>query len=281
MYNSQITKFRIKELCKAAKISEEKVLTQCELGTNAIRQINDKKGMASYSLAKIADVLNCSVDYLLGRTEASDILRVSEGTFDESQGLSSKNMFYSVKQENAPSVTDEAARIAVQYDSLDVYGKDLINTVMEKEAARIQAVHQDEEEAPKTKVIPLYLTPAAAGYASPALGSDYEEYSVPIESKADFACKIQGDSMEPVIKDGDIVLVKRQIDLEPGDVGLFYVDGDMKCKQYCEDCYGNIYLFSLNRERSDADVTIWASSGISVFCFGKVILDKRPPLPRD
>ena len=42
---------------------------------------------------------------------------------------------------------------------------------------------------------------------------------------------------------------------------------------------GNIYLFSLNRERSDADVEIPASSGITVLCFGKVLLPKRPRCP--
>ena len=45
------------------------MLSACELGDNAIRQISDTKGMASFSLAKIADYLNCSVDYLLGRTD--------------------------------------------------------------------------------------------------------------------------------------------------------------------------------------------------------------------
>lgn len=66
---SQITKERIKLLCRDKKISMEKMLDECSLGINAIRQINDKKGMASFSLAKIADYLNCSVDYLLGRTD--------------------------------------------------------------------------------------------------------------------------------------------------------------------------------------------------------------------
>ena len=47
----------------------ESMLTECSLGINAIRQINDTKGMASFSLAKIADYLDCSVDYLLGRTD--------------------------------------------------------------------------------------------------------------------------------------------------------------------------------------------------------------------
>ncbi len=45
------------------------MLLECSLGINAIRQINDTKGMASFSLAKIADYLNCSVDYLLGRSD--------------------------------------------------------------------------------------------------------------------------------------------------------------------------------------------------------------------
>ena len=75
MYNAQETKNRIKLLCKSQKISMETLLAECELGINAIRQINDKKGMASYSLARIADYLDCSVDYLLGRTDNPEINR--------------------------------------------------------------------------------------------------------------------------------------------------------------------------------------------------------------
>lgn len=51
------------------KIGMEQMLIDLSLGINAIRQINDTKGMASFSLAKIADYLDCSVDYLLGRTD--------------------------------------------------------------------------------------------------------------------------------------------------------------------------------------------------------------------
>ena len=69
MYFAQVTKERIKALCKHRKVSMEDVLSNCSLGVNAIRQINDTKGMASFSLAKIADYLDCSVDYLLGRTD--------------------------------------------------------------------------------------------------------------------------------------------------------------------------------------------------------------------
>lgn len=69
MYYAQTTRERIKLLCKEKKISMELMLSELNLGVNAIRQINDVKGMASFSLAKIADYLDCSVDYLLGRTD--------------------------------------------------------------------------------------------------------------------------------------------------------------------------------------------------------------------
>lgn len=78
MYSAQITKERIKLLCKNNKIVMEQMLSDCSLGVNAIRQINDTKGMASFSLALIADYLNVSVDYLLGRTDIPEINRSTQ-----------------------------------------------------------------------------------------------------------------------------------------------------------------------------------------------------------
>lgn len=73
MYSAQITKDRIKQLCKTQNLSMETMLSSCNLGVNAIRQISGTKGMASVSLAKIADYLGCSVDYLLGRTDNPEV----------------------------------------------------------------------------------------------------------------------------------------------------------------------------------------------------------------
>lgn len=164
-----------------------------------------------------------------------------------------------------------------KYRRLTDHGKKLVDIVIDHELDR----SNDAETGPSedTKIIPLYMTPAAAGYASPALGDDYEDYTVSQSSAADFAVRIDGDSMEPYIHDGSIALCKRGAIIHDGDVGLFFVDGDMKCKQYCQDYAGNVYLFSANRSRSDADVEIKASSGITLMCFGKVLLDKSIPLP--
>lgn len=75
MYDAQTTKDRIKSRCKQQKISIDVLLKACNLGVNAINQINDTKGMASFSLARIADHLDCSVDYLLGRTDKPEVNR--------------------------------------------------------------------------------------------------------------------------------------------------------------------------------------------------------------
>ena len=173
----------------------------------------------------------------------------------------------------------EGAEVLEKYLSLSPKGRRVADTVIEG-ILEMEAPEQPELKA--VEYIREYVTPAAAGIASPALGEDYvlipRESDVP--SAADFAVRISGYSMEPVIADGSRVYVSRTTELGDGDVGIFFVDGDMKCKQYCEDNYGNIYLFSINRARKDADMTIMASSGITVFCFGKVLLPHRPALPQ-
>lgn len=68
MTNAQILKDRIKNQCEKQEKSMTAMLSELSLGVNAVNQINEKKGMGAFTLSKIADYLNCSVDYLLGRT---------------------------------------------------------------------------------------------------------------------------------------------------------------------------------------------------------------------
>lgn len=163
-----------------------------------------------------------------------------------------------------------------RYRGLDGPGREVADLVVDSQLRRVRAA---DAAGPVSKIIPLYVTPAAAGYASPALGDDYTDYEVPAKSAADFAVRIDGDSMEPYIPDGSVALCRRGEIIRDGDVGLFFADGDMKCKQYCRDYAGNVHLFSLNRRRRDADVDIPASSGVTLMCFGKVLLSKKVPLP--
>lgn len=146
---------------------------------------------------------------------------------------------------------------------------------------RSQDVYKRVEAEPHIEYIRHYLVPAAAGYASPIEGEDYE--TIPLDPKAprgaDFCITIRGDSMMPFIGDGDLVYIKRGADMTDFDVGVFYVDGDVLCKQYCVDAYRNLHLLSANPAREDANRTIKADSMSRVMCFGKVLLPHKLPQP--
>ena len=60
---------RIKLQAKIKNIKLKTMLSECGLGINAISEFAKRKTMSCISLAKIADYLDVSVDYLLGRTD--------------------------------------------------------------------------------------------------------------------------------------------------------------------------------------------------------------------
>lgn len=65
-YSSDTIQQRANELLEAMQKSQAQMLEDLELNKNALNT-SPKNGMASFSLARIADYLGCSVDYLLGR----------------------------------------------------------------------------------------------------------------------------------------------------------------------------------------------------------------------
>ena len=176
-------------------------------------------------------------------------------------------------------VSVEEKKLILKYRSLTSTGRQTLQAVTDA----LTAYQSDLEAAAppaEPRQIPLYRCPAAAGYAAPVFGEDFDYIDVTgdVPRGADLAVRIQGDSMEPYIADGSVVYVNRD-PLVNGDVGIFCVDGEMLCKQYVRDGLGMVYLFSLNRKRADADVVLPPSSGRSMVCFGRVLLPTKLPVP--
>ena len=73
MYTSQELVDRLKDRSKSKNILIKTLLSECDLNVNTLNQLSEKKGLSSFSLARIADYLDCSVDYLLGRTEIPEV----------------------------------------------------------------------------------------------------------------------------------------------------------------------------------------------------------------
>lgn len=56
---------------------------------------------------------------------------------------------------------------------------------------------------------------------------DYEEIDAELARGGEyFALRIVGDSMEPRIREGDVVIVRKQPDIESGEIGIVLVNGD-------------------------------------------------------
>ncbi len=70
---------RIKEQCKINQIAIKTLLEKCDMNRNTIYDL-EKKGAfpSSDRLSRIADYLDCSVDYLLGRTDIPEINRTAK-----------------------------------------------------------------------------------------------------------------------------------------------------------------------------------------------------------
>lgn len=88
MYITQDIANRIKLLLKTKNKNMKAMLSDIGLGINAISEFSKGKQLSCISLAKIADYLDCSVDYLLGRSEISGSSYLTE---EEKQFLQAYN----------------------------------------------------------------------------------------------------------------------------------------------------------------------------------------------
>ena len=198
--------------------------------------------------------------------------------------------FYGVSVEWLRGETDdprpirpgEPPEIVKKFDALDEHGREIVMLLLDAEYRRCTGTATPAAEASrKVEYIRHYLVPAAAGYASPIEGEDFEEIERPpgAPDGADFCITIRGDSMEPFIPDGSLAYVQRGAQLQEFDAGVFFVDGDVYCKQWCVDYAGTLHLLSANPKRQDANISIPRDAGRSCVCFGKVLLGKRLPAP--
>ena len=125
---------------------------------------------------------------------------------------------------------------------LDVPSKGISYNI-EETISNVSVVHEAATtyEAQAKKI-------AVLGYV--AAGEPIEGISIPLgyistPVSADYALIAKGHSMEPVIQDGEYIFVRNCDSLNIGDIGIFYIDGDVTCKQYSQDT-STVILKSLN-----------------------------------
>jgi len=146
-----------------------------------------------------------------------------------------------INEKTASPIEDEAVRIGRRYSELPESGKGAVRALLD---------YFEEAKPRQAKLIPLLGTSFAAGSPEPDFGNMLEDYEVDAGSRAEFAIRVHGDSMEPKLHDGAIAFgIKREP--KDGDIAALMLDGGFLVKQYFADSYGNVYLRSLNEKYED------------------------------
>lgn len=170
-------------------------------------------------------------------------------------------------KKNTPSdLSEEAQKIAKDYEKLDDRGRGAVKAVLHYESGALSEQPADKDHTsvvrfPKAKrnrgmvEIDVYDQPAAAGLGNyldqPAFHVEqYPDGVIPPD--ADFGIIISGDSMEPKIHSGGTVFVQASLSIDPGKIGIFVLNGQSYCKKLAVDHdKRQIRLVSLNPKYED------------------------------
>ena len=101
---------------------------------------------------------------------------------------------------------------------------------------------------------------------------DYEEISEDMARQGEFfALQIKGDSMEPKISEGDVVIVRKQSDVDSGNIAIVLVNGEEATIKKIQKFDGGINLIPSNPSYDVRTYTNDQIESLPVQILGKVV----------
>lgn len=121
--------------------------------------------------------------------------------------------------------------------------------------------------------IPVYAA-VAAGIPIEAIEDivDYEEIDATLAATGDFfGLRIKGDSMEPRMREGDVVIVRKQEDADNGDIVIVLVNGNEATVKKLKKEPNGITLIPFNPAHDTQYYSPEAITSLPVRIIGKVV----------
>ena len=101
---------------------------------------------------------------------------------------------------------------------------------------------------------------------------DYEEINLELAKTGDFfALQIKGDSMEPRMQEGDVVIVRKQETVDTGDIAIVLVNGDEATVKKIKILNDGIMLIPFNSKYDPWEYTAEDIEKLPVKIIGKVV----------
>lgn len=238
------------------------------------------KGLKQSDVTKFTGIKNTTLsNYENGITEPDidTFLQLCElyeldyaGILAEAYGLSVQGEDFKIR----PSEIE----VAKKYRSLDSYGQETVSYILDRETARVKSLQEqityienlrasvpkDNLNTPQMRMINYYYRLASAGTGQIIFDMPptkrIEIPDILKYKKADYAIGVNGNSMEPVYYDGDMLLVEMTENIEIGEIGIFSVNNECFVKKL-----GKNELISLNPDYDNIPLNETAH------CMGRVI----------
>ncbi|HDD3181982.1 TPA: helix-turn-helix domain-containing protein [Staphylococcus aureus] len=234
-------KDRLKQIMSERKISQSELSRRTGIGRNSISDyLNGKYEAKQDKVFELAKALNVNEAWIMG--------------FDISKNRKIENNdITSIYSKLTPPRQSNVLKYAT--NQLEEQNNDSDNLV------DFNSYIQEKSE------VDIY------GCASAGIGERL--YNEPISKEFvrgyvpahDIALKVNGDSMEPLFKNGQIIFIEKSHTIKDGQIGVFIINGDAYVKKvYVED--NRLTLVSLNKKYKD----LYFYDNESVRLVGKVIL---------
>ncbi|HDP2915879.1 TPA: helix-turn-helix domain-containing protein [Staphylococcus aureus] len=234
-------KDRLKQIMSERKISQSELSRRTGIGRNSISDyLNGKYEAKQDKVFELAKALNVNEAWLMG-------FDISKNRKIENNDISSiYSKLTPPRQKNVLNYANE------QLDEQNTKGDNIVD---------INSYKQDRIAVNVNGCV-------SAGVGERLHGETLftEMVKAPIPPH-DLALKVNGDSMEPMFKDGEIIFVEKTHNIKNGQIGIFIIEEEAYVKKvFVED--DRLTLVSLNKEYRD----LHFYRNESVRLVGKVIL---------
>lgn len=233
---------RLKEKRESLNITQPQLAEMLGVSKGAIgnweTDVNSPRATLLYDLF---DILHCDANYLFQ---------------DEMRELK-------YKDKATPS---EFENIIKKYRDLDDFGQENVRYILDRETERVKQIEelQNNTEKPNIRIIQYYQHLASAGNGQ-VIFEDMpvdriEIPDIPEYKRVSYAISVNGDSMEPLYYDGDMLLIEPTYDISEGEIGIFIVGNEAFVKKLGKD-----ELISLNKGYKNIPLTEESK------CMGRVV----------